>query len=148
MGTTSCTRTGSIIIVDHEAMDRSRRIGADARAALTRLARLVVGRQRDRLTTAPGWTFLTNHGHALVCIARNGDIRLRDLASSIGITERTAQIIVNDLAEADYVTRTRVGNRSHYTVRADRPFRHPVEIDHSVGALLAVVASTKGEPGP
>ena len=112
------------------------------------LGRLVVGRGADERGSIPGWTFLTNHGHALVCIARNGDIRLRDLASSIGVTERTAQIIVNDLAEAGYVTRTRVGNRSHYTVRADRPFRHPVEIDHSVGALLAVVASNKGEPDP
>ena len=92
--TASWTRTASHIIADHETLDRSRRIGADARAALTPLARLVVGRQGHRPTTTPGWTFLTNHGHALVCIARNGDIRLRDLASSIGVTERTAQIIV------------------------------------------------------
>lgn len=128
-------------------MDRYPRTEADAHAALNCLARLVVGRVGDRLTPATGWTFLTNHGHALVCIARNGDIRLRDLASNIGVTERTAQIIVNDLADAGYVTRTRVGNRSHYTVRPDRPFRHPVEIDHSVGALLAVVAPSEREPG-
>ncbi len=101
---------------------------------------------REQRLPSPSWTFLTNHGHALVCIARNEDIRLRDLASTMGVTERTAQIIVNDLANAGYVTRTRVGNRSHYTVRADRPFRHPVEIDHSVGALLAVIVPPTGEP--
>ncbi len=93
------------------------------------------------------WTFLTNHGHALVAIARDGDIRLRDLATALGVTERTAQAVVNDLVEAGYVTRTRVGNRNRYGVRTDLPFRHPVERDHAVGELLGVLGPTADE-GP
>ena len=86
-----------------------------------------------------GWTFLTNHGHALVVLARDGDLRLRDLAAAIGVTERTTQSVVNDLVAAGYIDRARVGNRSRYTVHPDLPFRHPVERDHSVGELLAVL---------
>ena len=88
------------------------------------------------------WTFLTNHAHALVCIARDPDIRLRDLAAALGITERRAQGIVNDLVLGGYVGRTRVGTRSHYAVRIDRPLRHPLEHDHSIGELLAVLGAT------
>jgi hypothetical protein len=100
---------------------------------------------------APGhpdrWTFLTGHGHALIVIVRDQDIRLRELAVELGVTERTAQTIVNDLVEAGYLERTRVGNRSHYEVRADRPFRHPVERDHSVGELLAVLGADEDGVG-
>jgi len=91
-----------------------------------------------------GWTFLTNHGHALVALARDGDLRLRDLAAAIGVTERTAQAIVNDLAAAGYVDRVRVGNRSRYTVHRELPFRHPVERDHPVGELLALLSPGVG----
>lgn len=86
-----------------------------------------------------GWTFLTNHGHVLVALARDGDLRIRDLAAAIGITERTAQTIVNDLVAAGYLERLRVGTRSRYTVRHDLPFRHPMEREHPVGELLAVL---------
>jgi hypothetical protein len=89
------------------------------------------------------WTFLTNHGHALICIARDPTVRLRDVASLLGVTERTAQAIVNDLADGGYVLRTRVGNRSQYVVRASLPLRHPVERDHAVGDLIDLLA-----PGP
>jgi hypothetical protein len=94
-----------------------------------------------------GWTFLTNHGHVLVALARDGDLRLRDLASEIGVTERTAQTIVNDLVAAGYVDRVRVGTRSRYSVHPELPFRHPVERDHPVGELLAVLGpGTKTGP--
>jgi hypothetical protein len=89
-----------------------------------------------------GWTFLTNHGHALVVLARDGNLRLRDLAAAIGVTERTAQSVVNDLVSAGYVDRARVGNRSRYTVHPDLPFRHPVERDYPVGELLAILSPT------
>jgi MarR family len=95
-----------------------------------------------------GWTFLTNHGHALVLLARDADLRIRDLAAAIGVTERTAQTIVNDLIAAGYLERVRVGTRSRYTVLLDRPFRHPVERDHSVGELLAVLQALPGEEPP
>lgn len=91
---------------------------------------------------AERWTFLTNHGHVLVCIARDPTVRLRDIATLLGVTERTAQALVNDLVDTGYLDRTRIGNRSRYAVRHDRPFRHPVERDHAVGELLDVLAGS------
>ncbi|HEX6418114.1 MAG TPA: winged helix-turn-helix domain-containing protein [Acidimicrobiales bacterium] len=91
----------------------------------------------------PGWTFLTNHGHVLVCIAQEPDIRGRDIAERVGITERAAQAIVADLVEAGYVTRTRVGRRNHYTVNVDAPLRHPLEQEHSVGELLSMLGRSR-----
>ena len=90
------------------------------------------------------WTLLTNHGHALICIARDPTIRLRDVAAQLGVTERTVQAIVNNLAAAGYLVRSRVGNRSRYVVRHDLPFRHPVERDHAVGDLIALLSGDGG----
>jgi len=87
-----------------------------------------------------GWTFLSNHGHVLVCIARNAEMRLREVASEVGITERAAHAIVSDLVSEGYVIRTRVGNHNRYEVRPDQPLRHPLEHDRLVGQLLAAVA--------
>ncbi|MFC6886744.1 MULTISPECIES: helix-turn-helix transcriptional regulator [Actinomadura] len=86
------------------------------------------------------WTFLTNHARVLICIARQPDLRVRDVAQAIGITERAAQLIITDLEEAGYLTRTRVGRRNTYTVNGARPFRHPVEADHDVQALIELFA--------
>lgn len=84
----------------------------------------------------PSWTFLSNHAHVLLCIARDPETRLRDIASAVGITERAAQRIVSDLVAAGYVTRERVGRRNRYQVHLDRPLRHPLEADAPVGVLL------------
>ncbi len=86
------------------------------------------------------WTFFTNHAHVLLCIAREPDVRVRDLALRVGITERAAQRIVADLVEAGYLERSRDGRRNHYRVRADLPLRHPVEQPHRVGEVLAVLS--------
>ena len=85
-------------------------------------------------------SFLSNHGHVLVCIARDPDIRLRELAAKIGITERGANKIVTELAELGYVERVRRGRRNHYEVRGDRPMRHSLHRHHEVGELLEVLA--------
>lgn len=85
-----------------------------------------------------GWTFLTNHARVLICIARNPEIRIRDIAETIGITERAAQIIIGDLETEEYLTRTRVGRRNAYEINPDRPFRHPAEADHDVQALVSL----------
>jgi hypothetical protein len=90
---------------------------------------------------APGarsWTFLTNHARVLVEIACNPQSRLRDLAAWVGITERAAQAIVNDLQEAGYITRTRIGRRNHYTVDATLPFRHPADAGGRIEGLLSL----------
>lgn len=92
-------------------------------------------------TETPAWTFLTNHGHVLVCIAKNAEVRISEIADQVGIGERAVQGIVSDLVEGGYVTRTRVGRRNHYTVNPKLPLRHPLERDHAVGELLQAVAS-------
>lgn len=90
------------------------------------------------------WTFLSNHGHVLMCIAEDNEIRGRDIAERVGITERAAQSIVADLVQAGYISRDKVGRRNHYEIHADLPLRHPVEREHSVGELL--VALGQGSP--
>ena len=90
----------------------------------------------------PDWTFLTNHAHVLLCVTRDPGIRLRDVADSVGITERAAQRIVADLVDAGYLERTREGRRNHYELNAELPLRHPLERDHQIGEVLDVLRRT------
>jgi hypothetical protein len=85
------------------------------------------------------WTFLTNHSHVLICLARDPKLRLRDLAEQVGITERAVQGIVKDLVAAGCLTRYREGRRNRYDIVADRPMRHRVERQHVVGDLLGAM---------
>jgi DNA-binding Lrp family transcriptional regulator len=85
------------------------------------------------------WHFLTSHTQVLLCIRRDADARLRDIAATVGITERAAQRIVGDLVDAGYVTRTKVGRRNRYAVNAHVPMRHPSQMDHEVAELLDVL---------
>src|SRR6201996_1718000 len=98
------------------------------------------------------WTLLTGHGHVLVEIARNPQARLRDISPVVGLTERTVQAIVSDLGAAGYITRTRVGRRTQYTVNPDSPFRHSAQDGLQVGPLLDVLTALAGtgnaEPPP
>ena len=82
------------------------------------------------------WTLLTNHGRILLLIAQEPDVRIRDLASAAGVTERTAQTIVTDLEHAGYITKERAGRRNVYTVNRKQPFRHQAESGHKVGELI------------
>jgi hypothetical protein len=82
------------------------------------------------------WRFLTNHAHVLERIADEPTMRLRDIATSIGITERAAASIVSDLVEAGYLTRTRIGRRNTYDVHDQLPLRHPLHRHHTVGELI------------
>ncbi|MFD4587212.1 helix-turn-helix transcriptional regulator [Streptomyces sp. NPDC058434] len=104
------------------------------------------------MSTSPArgdqWTFLTNHARVLLRITRDPEVRLRDLAAGIGITERAVQIIVADLEAAGYLTRTRVGRRNHYTVDPTVALRHPNEADHPVGDLLAAFLHREDAPAP
>jgi DNA-binding transcriptional ArsR family regulator len=90
---------------------------------------------------SPGWTFLTNHGHVLVCIALDPDVLLSEIAEQVGIRERAAHRIVSELVDAGYVHRERVGRRNHYTIDPGRPLRHPLEREHIIGELLGAVAT-------
>jgi DNA-binding transcriptional ArsR family regulator len=82
------------------------------------------------------WRFVTNHAHALECIATDPNVRLRDIAETVGITERTAAHIVNDLEQAGYLTKSRDGRRNRYEVHDDLPLRHPRHRHHTVGELI------------
>ena len=98
------------------------------------------------------WTLLTGHGHVLVEIARNPEARIRDISAAVELTERTVQAIVADLEAAGYITRSRTGRRTRYTVRRDSQFRHPAQEGLQVGPFLALLAAAdeKGgtTPGP
>lgn len=85
------------------------------------------------------WTFLTNHAHVLLAIASEPDLRLRDIAARVGITERAAQRIVSELEAAGYLRVRREGRRNSYRVQRNLPMRHPAEAHHRIGELLAVL---------
>src|SRR5215204_2273385 len=85
------------------------------------------------------WTFLSNHAHVLICLALDPDSRLRDVATSVGITERAVQKIVGDLEEAGVILRERSGRRNSYRLDINVPLRHPLEAHRSVGAILGAV---------
>lgn len=90
------------------------------------------------------WDFLTNHAHVLLCVADDPGIRLRDIASAVGITERAAHKILSDLVEEGYVTRKRDGRRNHYRVMPELPLRHPLVQKQEVGNLLQVLLGPDG----
>jgi DNA-binding transcriptional ArsR family regulator len=97
--------------------------------------------KQSNQTPSPAWTFLSNHGHVLVCIARDSDIRVREIAQAVGITERAVQRILGELEEAGVIERTRNGRRTHYAINLSKPLRHPMEAEHSIGELMRLVAS-------
>ena len=84
------------------------------------------------------WTFLSNHGHVLIFLAQNPQARVRDIAAEVGITERSAQIILADLEAAGYLTKIKVGRRNEYTIEADMKFRHPSESHKTIKSLLEI----------
>jgi DNA-binding IclR family transcriptional regulator len=98
----------------------------------------------SRAATQLEWTFLSNHGHVLLSIAREPGIRLRDVAERVGITERAVHRIVSDLEEAGYLTRAREGRRNRYEIHVDRRLRHPVVAHLDIRALLDLILG----PGP
>ena len=90
------------------------------------------------------WTFLTNHARVLLCIASDPGVRLRDIAASLGITERSAYGIVTDLAEAGYVVKQKDGRRNRYQVQVHLPLPEPTRRERTVGEVLALLAGTDG----
>jgi predicted ArsR family transcriptional regulator len=85
------------------------------------------------------WRFVTSHTQVLLCLEQNPETRLRDVAATVGITERAAQRIVTDLVEAGYVARERVGRRNRYVLNRTIPMRHPSQVEHEIGELLDVL---------
>ena len=92
------------------------------------------------------WTFLTNHARVLLCIAHDPGVRLRDIAASLGITERSAYGIVTDLAEAGYIVKQKNGRRNRYQIQAHLPLPEPTRRERTVGEVLALLAGTDAPP--
>ena len=89
---------------------------------------------------ARAWTFLTNHAQVLLRIAQDPDVRLRDVAQHVGITERATQRIVAELVEAGYVKSNRVGRRNRYAIDREQAMRHRAQLGYEIGALLDALA--------
>lgn len=98
--------------------------------------------QRGPATLTPRWTFLSNHAHVLLLLAKEPEIRLRDVAVRVGITERAVQRIVADLEEGSYLERERTGRRNRYRVHPGMPLRHPIEAHRRIASLIALVVDT------
>ena len=88
------------------------------------------------------WTFLTNHARVLLCIAHDPGARLRDIAASVGITERAAYGIVTDLTAARYIVKQKNGRRNRYQIQAHLPLPEPTRRERTVGDVLALLAGT------
>lgn len=86
-----------------------------------------------------GWTFLTNHAHVFLSIAKEPEIVMRGVATRVGITERAVQRIVADLEKAGYIQRIRRGRQNRYKIHAKLPLRHPVEMHRHVSSLIALL---------
>ena len=85
------------------------------------------------------WSFFTNHARALICIARDPGIRLRDLAVAIEVTERSAYGIVSDLVHAGYVFKEKDGRRNRYRVEAQLPLPESIGRERTIGDVLGLL---------
>jgi len=89
------------------------------------------------------WTFLTNHAQVLLCLTETPNIRLRDVAERVRITERATQRIVAELVEAGYVRTARVGRRNEYTVDHEHAMRHTAQLGYEIGVLLEALTEAR-----
>jgi DNA-binding transcriptional regulator PaaX len=85
------------------------------------------------------WSFLTNHARALLCIAHDPGVRVRDLAVMVGVTERSAHAIVTDLVDAGYVVKEKAGRRNRYHIQEHLPLRDPITEERTIGEMLELL---------
>jgi DNA-binding MarR family transcriptional regulator len=96
--------------------------------------------ENDSLLSVESWSFLTNHARVLLCLARDPGARLRDIAASLGITERSAYGIITDLTAAGYVVKQKYGRRNRYQIQAHLPLPESASREPAIGDVLAVLA--------
>jgi DNA-binding IclR family transcriptional regulator len=89
------------------------------------------------------WSFLTNHARVLVCIAHDPGVRLRDIATTLDITERTAFGIVNDLVTAGYLIKDKNGTRNRYQIQTHLPLQGAIGRERSIGEVLAILVDSE-----
>lgn len=97
-----------------------------------------------RPVTSGEWTFLSNYGHVLVCLARDPGVRMRDIAAAVGVTERAVQQIVRELVERGYVEKEKDGRRNRYRIVRSAHLRHPLESDISLGEFVDLATGEQG----
>ena len=93
------------------------------------------------------WSFLTNHARVLLCIAHDPGVRLRDIAATLGITERSVYGIVTDLADAGYLVKEKDGRRNRYQVQSHLPLPEPISGDRTIGEVLGLLVDVAGGSG-
>lgn len=89
------------------------------------------------------WTFLTNHGRALLCIARDPEVRLREIATNLDISERRAYAIVSDLTVGGYVVKNKTGRRNRYEIQSQLPLPEFSGRDQAIGVVLDLLAAPR-----
>jgi Winged helix-turn-helix DNA-binding len=89
------------------------------------------------------WTLLSNHGRVILCIARDPEVRLRDIAAEVGVTERSAFAMVSDLADDGYIVKEREGRRNRYEIQPDLPLPEAPDRAEVIGAVLKVLSGAK-----
>jgi len=94
------------------------------------------------------WTLLSNHGHVLVCLSRDPEARLRDVAADVGITERAVQKIVRDLQDGGMISVTKSGRRNSYRVHKKQTLRHHLEADCTLRDLIGVINRSPESAAP
>lgn len=93
----------------------------------------------ETLSGKQEWTFLSNHAHVLICLYRDENVRLRDLAFNVGITERAVIRIIEDLEAANVLVRFKEGRRNKYKIFDNIPLRHKLESHKTIGDLLKLL---------
>jgi DNA-binding IclR family transcriptional regulator len=93
------------------------------------------------------WSFLTNHARVLVCIAHDPGVRLRDIATALDITERSAYGIVTELAQAGYIVKEKDGRRNRYRIQGNLPLGEPVGRERTIGEVLDLLVEAGGQRG-
>jgi IclR helix-turn-helix domain len=116
------------------------------RAARHRSKKYVSGNKLCYVTGVAEWGFLTNHARVLLCVAHDPGARLRDIAASLGITERSAHGILTDLSKAGYVLKQRDGRRNRYQIQAHLPLREPASREVAIGEVLALLLEARTTP--
>ncbi|EOQ97574.1 hypothetical protein LEP1GSC195_0211 [Leptospira wolbachii serovar Codice str. CDC] len=91
---------------------------------------------QDNTKRGSQWTFLSNHAHVLICLSKDPDMRLKDVALLVGITERAVQAIVKDLVDAQILEKSKDGRRNQYIIQTEQKLRHTLEANHSISELL------------
>ena len=99
------------------------------------------------MPSVPGSTFLTNHAHVLLCVSRDPNVRVKDLSSLVGISERAVKRIIRDLNEGGFISLKKVGRRNRYGVNVVRRIDHPLWSDRQIGSLLHMPADVENGNG-